>query len=134
MKPIQSGSIICGTDFSKNAMEAADVAAALAIRLKTSLVLVHAYMRLVHMIIPDVNETPFYLRQCLHLEAERLRALGATVEEKLSEGIPDDVLVCCASEKNARLLVVSSIGLHGSIRWFTGSTAMKSAESSPVPR
>ena len=133
MKPIETGPIICGTDFSKNALEAADVAAALATRLNTSLVLVHAYMRLIHVLIPDVNETPSYLRQCLHLEAERLRALGAIVEENLSEGVPDDVLVRISSQRKARLLVVSSIGFHESTRWFTGSTAVRSAESSPVP-
>lgn len=133
MQPIEKGPIICGTDFSTNSLEAADVAAALAIRLQTSLVLVHAYMRLIHVIVPDLNETPTYLRQCLHLEAERLRALGAIVEENLSEGIPDEALVRISSQRNARLLIVSSIGFHDSTRWFTGSTAVRSAESSPVP-
>ena len=133
MKPTQTNPIICGTDFSKNAMEAAEVAAALATRHQTSLVLVHVYRRFNHGGDPDVDEMPSNLRQCLHLEAERLRALGAIVEENLSEGIPDDVLLRISSERNARLLIVSSIGFNELTRWFTGTTAVRCAESSPVP-
>jgi hypothetical protein len=42
MKPNESTPIICGTDFSENARQAANVAAALATRLRGPLVLVHA--------------------------------------------------------------------------------------------
>ena len=42
MKNTTSQPIICGTDFSENARQAANVAAALATRLSAPLVLVHA--------------------------------------------------------------------------------------------
>jgi nucleotide-binding universal stress UspA family protein len=133
MKPNQTNPILCGTDFSKNAQEAADIAAVLATRLNTSLVLVHAHLSIFHAIIPDVNKTSAHLRECLHQEAERLRTTGVIVEEEFSDGTPSDVLVRIASQRNARLLVVSSLGLHGASRWLIGSVAERTAESSKVP-
>ena len=133
MKSTEPGPLVCGTDFSENAHEAADVAAALALRLQLPLVLVHAHARLIHMTIPDVNEAPSHLRGCLQQEAERLRAQGVTVEEILSEGVSEDVLVDLARQRQARLLIVSSLGFHHSTRWFTGSTAVRAAEAAPVP-
>lgn len=133
MKPNESSPILCGTDFSGNARQAANVAAALAKRLSAPLVLVHA-KGLVLAATPDVNEAlTVSLRESLHEEAERLRGLGAAVEESLSDGAPDDVLVQLAQERHARLLVVSSLGLRGSARWLIGSVAERVAESSPVP-
>lgn len=133
MKLNQTNPILCGTDFSANARHAANVAAALATRLNTSLVLVHAHMSIVHAIIPDVNETSAHLRECLHQEAERLRGLGATVEECLLDGSPDDVILQLVRERHARLIVVSSLGQRASTRWLIGSVAERVAESSPVP-
>ena len=133
MKSTEVDSIICGTDFSENAQEAADIAAAFAARLDLPLVLVHAHLRIVHALIPELNGTPAHLRECLHQEAERLRATGVIVEEIYSEGTPSVVLARIASERNARLLVVSSLGLHGSSRWLIGSVAERTAEASTVP-
>ena len=134
MKPNESTPILCGTDFSGNARQAANVAAALAKRLGVPLVLVHAKGTLIRASTQDVNDALIAsLREALHEEAERLRGLGATVEESLSDGAPDDALVQLAQERHARLLVVSSLGLRASARWLTGSVAERVAESSPVP-
>ena len=134
MKNTNTQPILCGTDFSGNARQAANVAAALAKRLGVPLVLVHAKGTLIHASTPDVNEAlTVSLRECLHEEAERLRGLGATVEESLSDGAPDDALVQLAQQRHARLLVVSSLGLRASARWLIGSVAERVAESSPVP-
>ena len=133
MKANEPTPILCGTDFSGNSRQAANVAAALAMRLSTPLVLIHAKGRLIHASPPDVTDALITsLRDALHEEAERLRGLGATVEECLSDGAPDDVLVQLAQERHARLLVVSSLGLRGSARWLIGSVAERVAESSPV--
>ena len=134
MKPNEPTPILCGTDFSGNARQAANVAAALAMRLSAPLVLVHAKGTLSHAATPDVNDAlTTSLREGLYQEAERLRGLGATVEEHLSDGAPDDVLVQLAQERHARLLVVSSLGLRAPARWLIGSVAERTAESSPVP-
>ena len=61
MKPTEGELIICGTDFSENAQGAADIAAAFAARLDLPLVLVHAHLRIVHALIPDLNGTPAHL-------------------------------------------------------------------------
>ena len=134
MKPNKSNPILCGTDFSGDARQAANVAAALANRLGAPLVLVHAKGLLIHAANPHINAAFLAsLDESLHGEAERLRELGATVEECLYDGVPDEALVQLAEERHARLLVVSSLGLRASARWLTGSVAERVAESSPVP-
>ena len=134
MKNTNSQPIICGTDFSENARQAANVAAALATRLSTPLLLVHAKGMLIQGSTPDVYGAVIAsFRERLHEEAERLRGLGATVEETLSAGAPDEVLGQLAQQRQARLLVVSSLGLRAPARWLIGSVAERAAESSPVP-
>lgn len=134
MNTTKTNPILCGTDFSENARRAASAAAALAKRLGAPLLLVHAGG------LPLENATQeFYdaqtasLRALLHEEGERLRALGATVEETVAFGTPDEVLVQLAQQRQARLLVVSSLGVGAPARWLLGSVAERTAESSPVP-
>jgi nucleotide-binding universal stress UspA family protein len=134
MKNTTSQPIICGTDSSENARQAANVAAALATRLSVPLVLVHATGLLIQGSTPEANDAVIAsFRERLHEEAERLRGLGATVEETVSAGAPDEVLVQLARQRQARLLVVSSLGLRAPTRWLLGSVAERTAESSPVP-
>jgi len=134
MKNTNPNPIICGTDFSENARRAANVAAALAARLNAPLLLVHAS------VLPLEGATQkFYdaqtasARERLHEEGERLRALGAKVEETVADGAPDEVLAQLAQQRQARLLVVSSLGLRAPARWLIGSVAERTAESAPVP-
>lgn len=126
--------IICGTDFSENAGRAASAAAALARRLGAPLLLVHAGGLPMESATQEFYDTQTAsLRARLHDEGERLRALGATVEETVADGAPDEVLAQLAQQRRARLLVVSSLGVGAPARWLVGSVAERTAESSPVP-
>ena len=134
MKNTTPQPIICGTDFSENARQTASVAATLATRLSAPLVLVNATGLLIQGSTPEAYEAVgASFRKRLHEEAERLRGLGATVEEILFPGAPDEVLVQLAEQRQARLLVVSSLGLRAPTRWLLGSVAERLCESSPVP-
>ena len=133
-KNAESTPIICGTDFSENARQAANVAAALATRLSAPLVLVHAAGLLNQGSTSEAYDAVIAsFRKRLHEEAEHLRGLGATVEETLSAGAPDEMLAQLAQQRQARLLVVSSLGLRAPTRSLLGSVAERTAESSPVP-
>jgi nucleotide-binding universal stress UspA family protein len=127
--------IACGTDFSSTAVEAVDIAAAMARRLKTSLVLVH-----VDQLLGALASNPLVLeaavlqrRRDLDDEAQRLRDLGTPVEQKFVSGSAFDELVTAAMESKARLIVVGAVG-HGLVqRLLLGSVAERTAESSPIP-
>jgi len=126
--------ILCGTDFSENAGSAARVAAAIAKRLALPLELVHvldvtgADVGVRH----DVAHEP--LRARLHADAEELRTrFGVDVEPLAELGAPDEKLVALATDLNARLLVVGSLGARKQRRWLLGSVAERVAQSSAVP-
>ena len=127
--------IICGTDFSEHAREAAKVAAALSVKLQATL-------RLVHVMDTSRHEMPSrdlmdYLRKSrrtnLELEGGRLRKLGARVEEEFLLGSPALGLVEAATEAETGLIVVSSLGQIAPSRWLVGSVAERTAQSAPVP-
>jgi nucleotide-binding universal stress UspA family protein len=127
--------IICGTDFSVHAAEAADVAAAIAKRLDETVVLVHVEEpgKLGASHPQTFAELHNKTRERLHAEAERLRALGATVKEELVTGSPYEALVDVASRPSTHLVIVSSLGQIAPSRFLVGSVAERTAESSPVP-
>ena len=125
--------ILCGTDFSPQAAQAADVAAALARRAGVSLNLAHS--------VDERGEIPAHLRPQfvgpmqgqLTAEAARLRSAALPVEERLVSGWPDDGLQQVAAQDHARLNVLAASG-HGALgRWVLGSIAERIAESSPIP-
>ncbi|MEI9892526.1 MAG: universal stress protein [Chthoniobacter sp.] len=125
--------ILCATDFSEPAAKAANVAAALAARLDTPLMLVHG--------VDEHGELPASywasmmdaLRSQLHDEAVRVRRTGTQVEEVMAGGAPDDGVVNRAERADARFIVVASSG-HGALgRWVLGSVSEKIAESAWVP-
>lgn len=126
--------ILCGTDFTPHAGEAAEVAAAFAARAGEPLVLVHALEQ----------EGAEAAREKLRAEAERLRQRfpGVHVEPALLTGIADEALAGLARHftsawavgpQNVRLIVVSSLGLRMPERWVLGSVAERTAQTSPVP-
>ena len=125
--------ILCGTDFSANSTQAADVAAALALRLGAKVILAHS--------LDERGEIPVHLRPQLRAsleprliaEAARVRALGAEVEEHLIQGVPDDGLLALAASCGARFIVVAASGTGALGRWMLGSVAEKTAESAPIP-
>ncbi len=123
--------IVCGTDFSPNAQDAADAAAALARRLGVPLLLTHAEAMPLDSDFAKAWLAP--VRASLHEEAERLRAKGTEVEEIFTAGLPDESLAQLALERQAALLVVSSLGRRLPARWLIGSVAERTAESAPVP-
>lgn len=128
--------IVCGTDFSEGAGDAAKVAAALSQRWHAPLLLVRS--------ADERGEMPQHIRPRLMNddrprlaeEAARLRALGLVFEEKLLRGVPDDGVAKFAEKANAQLVVVGASGtgaLGRSGRWLLGNTAERIAETSAVP-
>lgn len=127
--------ILCGTDFSANAMEAVDVAAGLARRLETKLILVHIHA-LHRLAITDATLFEATLseeRAQLDQEAKRLRKSGTIVEENMRSGSAFDELVTAAIEANARLIVLGAVGHGLARRLFLGSVAERTAATSPIP-
>jgi nucleotide-binding universal stress UspA family protein len=116
-------SVLCGTDFSENSSQAADVACALGKLMQAPVDLVHVS------IIPSHS----LLEKKLAAEAERLRGQDAAVHTSMLEGNPDEVLVERAKPDSCRLIVVSSIGRRALNRWLLGSVAERTAERAGVP-
>lgn len=126
--------ILCGTDFTQGAAEAAEVAAAFAARTDRPLVLVHAL---------NQGEAEAALEK-LHAEAERLRQLfpGIDVGSRLESGVADEVLTGLArpstgpradGKRFVWLIVISSLGRRAPERWVLGSVAERTCQTSPVP-
>lgn len=135
MKPENTIKVICGTDFSVHAAEAATVAAILTARLQGTLTLVHAYSE-ASLELPTkgaFNALHQRWEARLTEEANRLQKLGAVVKTRLLPGSPSSVLLNVAANSKARLMVVSSLGNFPPSRWLVGSVAERIAQSSPIP-
>jgi nucleotide-binding universal stress UspA family protein len=121
--------ILCGTDFSPRAQEAADVAAALAARLDEPLLLVHAREDGATRIAEADDD--------LCAEADRLRQRfpGLSLTPRLEAGLADEVLAALAGDPalRIRMAVVASVGRRGVARWLVGSIAERTVQSAPVP-
>jgi nucleotide-binding universal stress UspA family protein len=126
--------IVCGTDFTRPAQQAADVAVALAATLERPLLLVHAAepasgartLRADKALVKP-------RRDDLRAEAARLAARGASVIDEVHVGHADEVLVARALATAARLIIVASIGSRSGGRHHLGSISERTAESAPVP-
>jgi nucleotide-binding universal stress UspA family protein len=130
-KRYRNGPIICGTDFSVHAAEAAEVAAAMAKALGRTLILAHV-------VEAPAGEAPAHGRfekfcETLDEEADHLRGLGATVEYRLLAGSPAEAIAQLATEMLAHSIVVSSIGQIAPSRFLAGSVAERTAEISAAP-
>lgn len=126
MKPDRS-CVLCATDFSPHARDAAAVAAKLAQRAAQKLFLVHA----TDVVRPGAESL---LRGRLAAEAQKLKDSGAEVEPVLlrSAGRAQALLSFIREEKPA--LVVVGCGVKGPVdRWAAGSFSELIAESSPAP-
>ena len=126
--------VVLGTDFSENARAAGMTAAALASRWDDTLAIAHVLDDSVSRRLPgDVRETlAAFTSDRLHSEATQLGSDGVKVEEHLLSGAPEQALANLATQSNARLVVVSSLG-HRPGEWLLGSVAERTAEFSPVP-
>lgn len=127
--------IICGTDFSANSAEAANVAASLAARYHSRLTLLHA-VEPAHVNFMSKDHVDYLrakLGRKLVTEGNRLRKLGADVGESLVLGRPHEVLAESAKRSKASLIVVSSLGKIAVSRLLVGSVAERTAQSATVP-
>jgi nucleotide-binding universal stress UspA family protein len=127
--------IVCGTDFSGTATEATEIAAAMARRLGTELVLVHVneFYGLAP-VDPKLFEAALSEKSAaFHDHANRLRTSGTQVKEKLLSGSAFDQLVTAAMEATGRLIVIGAVGHGVARRLLLGSVAERTAESSPIP-
>jgi len=133
--PSEPRRVLCGTDFTENARQAARAAAAIAKRLNEPVLLIHAIET------PDFGAThPEVLQmltantgKALQEEAKAIRESGVPVKEQLPTGRADEVLVELARGAPTRLLVVSSLGRRGAERWLLGSVSERTAERATVP-
>ena len=126
--------IVCGTDLSAPAAEAAEVAGLLAARLGEPLVLVHAVDRLgaEHGLALDEPEYE-PLRRDVAAEADRLRALGADVETVIRGSEAARTVVAVASEHSATMLVIAPVGRGGYAKHLLGTTAARVVSRATVP-
>lgn len=126
--------IVCGTDLSAPAAEAAEVAARLAVRVGEPLVLVHAVDRLgaEHGL---ANNEPEYepLRLEFAAEADRLRAYGAEVEPVLQPTEAARTIVAVATERSATVIVIAPVGRGGYAKHLLGGTAARLVSRATVP-
>jgi len=127
--------ILCGTDFSENAKEATDVAAAMAKKLGVKLLLAHVEeFRGLAMSDPGMFEAVIAEKRTeLARETERVRSAGTVVEELFLSGSVFEELVSAATHAKARLLIVGAVGHALARRLLIGSVAERVAETSPLP-
>jgi CRP/FNR family transcriptional regulator, cyclic AMP receptor protein len=126
--------ILCGTDFTPRAAEAAEIASAFSLRSGEPLLLVHA--------LEDIGAEA--ATEKLRAEVERLRVLfpGLHVETQLETGMADEVLTGLTrpftsawahGDQSASIIVVASLGRRAPERWVLGSVAERTAQTSSVP-
>jgi nucleotide-binding universal stress UspA family protein len=126
--------IVCGTDLSEAAAEAASCAAHLAARGNVPLLLVHA----LEVGPEEIFDEPRPMmaeaaRRALEKEAERLRALGARVEVQLAAAPADEALLEVSRARTGVLLVVAAVGRRAGTGWRLGSTADRIAQRAGLP-
>lgn len=132
---IKERPIVCATDFSEPAREAADVALAIARKLGTKLLLLHG-QDLAGVLVSEarlVDEVANIGRERLREEAGRLGNVGVTIETKLLAGSIIDQIVGIAANANACMIVVGAVGRSPVHRLLIGSVAERVAETSSVP-
>lgn len=132
---VAPASIVCGTDFSQEATQAVDVAAAWARRFGEPLVLVHPVDQQPRTQLPGQlrDSLSLFERAQLHRELERLRAMKIVVAEALREGDPATVLIDEATRHHARLLVLAGKQEGALSRLLSGGLAERVAEAAPMP-
>jgi len=127
--------IVCGTDFSVHANDAALAAGALAARGRGALTLVHVidlsrYRNPSKDLLDHLRDSR---QKKLDMLADRARRRAVKVEARVVEGSPAAKLGEVAAETQARLLVVSSAGQISPAKWFVGSVADEVVRLSSIP-
>jgi len=126
--------VVSATDFSTTAKEAAEIAAAIARKLHTKLMLVHVNdLRNLGVVAPLLADTELPRAELKRL-ADRLRASKTIVEECfVSGGSAFDRIVNVVVKHKAQLIVIGAVGHGISQRLLLGSVAERVAETSPTP-
>ena len=125
--------IICGTDFSPSAAQAARVAALLARRRGMPLLLVHVREPLTtRAVLASHLKTAAEDERRLHEEAARLQAIAPVVHAKLLAGLPEEELAEIG-RGSEDWLVLGAHGQRSSGRWWLGSVAERTAYNARVP-
>ncbi|MET0794019.1 MAG: universal stress protein, partial [Polyangiaceae bacterium] len=114
--------IVCGTDFSENAGQAARAAAAIAQCLGERLELVHVLAAPGNAAIPALGMFYEPMRELLASQAGKLsQDFSISVDPIVLEGPAEERLVDFARDAKARLLVVSAHGERTRDQWLVGS-------------
>ncbi|MCC6672133.1 MAG: universal stress protein [Planctomycetes bacterium] len=127
--------ILCGTDFSPSAKQAANVAAAIAAKSGEPLHLVHSINELAAEKVLATGQSTVYegLKRWLEEEAQRLRGLGADVKTQLLAGIPDAQMAQAATSAGARMMVVGHVGQRRAAEILLGSVAERLCQIASRP-
>jgi nucleotide-binding universal stress UspA family protein len=126
--------IVCGTDFSENAAQAARAAAVIARCLNDRLELVHVLADPAAAGIPALGMFYAPLQELLAEQARKLaREFSITVNPSVLEGPADERLVDFARSANSRLIVVSSLGARKQDHFRVGSVAERVLQRSDIP-
>jgi len=126
--------VLCGTDFSHLATEAARVAGLIARASGQDLHLVHVLPA--ESLPPDTGsrtgQSGFPVDR-LAWEAETLQVAGLPIVTDVMRGRPDEALVKRAGELGATLIVIGAVGHRTIDRWVLGSCADATAREASVP-
>ncbi len=126
--------VLCGTDFSRLATEAARVAGLMARASGQDLYLVHVLPA--ESLHPDTGSRPSQQGLAvdrLTWEAETLQVAGLPIVTDVMRGAADEALVKRAGELGATLIVVGAVGHRAIDRWVLGSCADATAREASVP-
>ncbi|HYJ04820.1 MAG TPA: universal stress protein [Chthoniobacterales bacterium] len=129
-----TGRIVCGTDFSLLAAEAAHAAAAVTMRLKQPLLLVPAPPKNWHDELFESAQDWLgaLVREKLSAEAARLRLLGATVEERMLDVLSEKSMTELLRDCGAALVMIGATERELMKRCLVGDAVDALAEWSPI--
>lgn len=127
--------VLCGTDFSDRADEAATLGALLAQRTAGELTLVHVLDTRGTLLgpAPAIDAIEQNARERLAAAADRLRELGAAVDTALPAGWPDEALVAEAKRRSAGLLVLPAVGRRDGPGVRLGKTCERVLRATETP-
>ncbi len=134
--------ILCATDFSDNAANAAKYGATLAKKLNAGIVLAHIYENPIvytEPLIAPVQPDDGALKQIAEKKLGELKSLLQKdhtlpeIKTILKEGIPSDQLTAIADEENVELIVLGTTGSNRFERLLLGSTCSEIINNAHCP-